>query len=62
VSQHLRHLDAITDAAFAGCALLGLLPAAVMAAKGRQPVLAALALAVTAFTVTILASSAALLW
>jgi hypothetical protein len=56
------HVIAICDAALAGCALLGLLPAAVLAARARQPVLAAFALGVTAFTVTILASSAAALW
>ena len=54
------HLTAVFLAIYAGCALLGMLPAAVLAAGNLVAV--AFVLAVTAFTVTVLASGAAALW
>ena len=55
-----HHLTAVFLAIYAGCALLGMMPAAVLAAGNLVAV--AFVLAVTAFTVTVLASGAADLW
>ena len=57
-----QHLVAACLAVYAACALLGILPGAAMAAKARQPVLAALAAVVALFTAAVLASGAAALW
>ena len=43
---------------FAGCAALGLLPAAVLAAKARQPAMFVLALLIAAFVVFVLVTAA----
>ena len=43
---------------FAACAALGLLPAAVLAAKARQPVMIVVALVVAAFVVFVLVAAA----
>ena len=43
---------------FAGCAALGMLPAAVLAAKARQPVMFVLALLIAAFVVFVLVTAA----
>jgi hypothetical protein len=43
---------------FAGCAALGLLPAALLAARARQPVMIAVALAVAAFVIFVLVDAA----
>ncbi len=43
---------------FAGCALLGILPAAVLAAKSRSPAMAVFALVVAAFVVYVLVAAA----
>jgi hypothetical protein len=44
---------------FAGCAVLGLLPAAVLAAKARQPVMFVMALLIAGFVVFVLVTAAA---
>ena len=49
-------------AVYAACALAGILPAAVLAARARQPALAALAVVAALFTAAVLASGAAELW
>ena len=56
------HLIGVFLAAYAGCALLGILPAAVLAAQVRQPVLAAAAVLVALTTAAVLANGAADLW
>jgi hypothetical protein len=43
---------------FAGCAALGLLPAALLAARARQPVMIAVALVVAAFVIFVLVDAA----
>ena len=43
---------------FAGCAALGLLPAAVLAAKARQPVMIVVSLVVATFVVFVLVAAA----
>jgi hypothetical protein len=43
---------------FAGCAALGLLPAALLAARARQPVMIAVSLVVAAFVVFVLVAAA----
>jgi hypothetical protein len=43
---------------FAACAALGLLPAAVLAARARQPVMIVMSLLVAAFVVFVLVASA----
>ena len=43
---------------FAGCAALGLLPAAVLAAKARQPAMLVLALLIAAFVIFVLVTAA----
>ena len=43
---------------FAGCAALGLLPAAVLAAKARQPAMLVVALLVAAFVIFVLVTAA----
>ena len=43
---------------FAGCAVLGLLPAAILAARARQPVLVIISLIVAAFVVFVLVAAA----
>jgi hypothetical protein len=43
---------------FAGCAALGLLPAALLAARARQPVMIAVSLVVAAFVVFVLVDAA----
>jgi hypothetical protein len=53
---------AVCLAAYAGCALAGILPAAVLAARARQPVLALLAAWVALAAAAVLASGAADLW
>ncbi len=44
--------------AFAGCAALGLLPAAVLAARARQPAMVVLALLISAFVIFVLIAAA----
>ena len=44
---------------FAGCAALGLLPAAVLAARARQPVMIAISLLIAAFVIFVLVTAAA---
>jgi hypothetical protein len=46
---------------FAGCAVLGLLPALVLAAKARQPVMAVVTLVVAAYVVYVLVAAAVVL-
>ena len=55
-------LIAVFLAAYAGCALLGIAPAAVLAATARQPVLAAAAVIVMLTAAAVLADGAAQLW
>jgi hypothetical protein len=43
---------------FAGCAALGLLPAAVLAARARQPVMIALTLLIAVFVIFVLVTAA----
>lgn len=43
---------------FAGCAALGLIPAAVLAAKARQPAMIAVSLIAAAFVMFVLVSAA----
>ena len=43
---------------FAACAALGLLPAAILAARARQPVMIVISLLVAAFVVFVLVASA----
>jgi hypothetical protein len=43
---------------FAGCAALGLLPAALLAARARQPVMIAVSLVVAAFVIFVLVDAA----
>jgi hypothetical protein len=43
---------------FAGCAALGLLPAALLAARARQPVMIAVSLVVAAFVIFVLVDTA----
>ena len=43
---------------FAGCAALGLLPAAVLAAKARQPVMIAISLLIAVFVIYVLVTAA----
>ena len=43
---------------FAGCAALGLLPAAVLAARAREPVMIALSLLIAAFVIFVLVTAA----
>jgi hypothetical protein len=43
---------------FAGCAALGLLPAAILAARARQPAMIAISLAVAAFVIFVLVDAA----
>jgi spore maturation protein SpmA len=43
---------------FAGCAALGLLPAAVLAARARRPVMIVMSLLVATFVVFVLVASA----
>jgi hypothetical protein len=43
---------------FAGCAALGLLPAAVLAARARQPVMIALSLLIAVFVIFVLVTAA----
>ncbi len=43
---------------FAGCAALGLLPAAVLAARARQPAMLVVALLVAAFVIFVLVTAA----
>jgi hypothetical protein len=47
--------------AFAGCAALGMLPPAVLAAKARKPTAAVIAVLTAAFVIFVLATSAAAL-
>lgn len=49
-------------AAFALCALAGIAPAAVLAARARSPLLAAIAIGTGLFTAAVLANAAADLW
>jgi hypothetical protein len=44
---------------FAGCAALGLLPAAVLAARARQPVMIAISLLIAVFVIFVLVTAAA---
>ena len=43
---------------FAGCAALGLLPAAVLAARARQPAMIVLSLLIAAFVIFVLVTAA----
>ncbi len=43
---------------FAGCAALGMLPAAVLAAKARQPAMFAIAIIIAAFVIFVLVTAA----
>ena len=43
---------------FAGCAALGLLPAAVLAARARQPAMLVLSLLIAAFVIFVLITAA----
>jgi heme/copper-type cytochrome/quinol oxidase subunit 2 len=43
---------------FAGCAALGLLPAAILAARARQPVMIVVSLAAAAFVIFVLVDAA----
>ena len=43
---------------FAGCAVLGLLPAAVLAARARQPAMFVLSLLIAAFVIFVLVAAA----
>ena len=43
---------------FAGCAALGMLPAAVLAAKARQPAMLVVALLIAAFVIFVLVTAA----
>jgi hypothetical protein len=43
---------------FAGCAALGLLPAAVLAARARQPVMLVISLLIAAFVIFVLVTAA----
>jgi hypothetical protein len=43
---------------FAGCAALGLLPAAVLAARARQPIMIALSLLIAVFVIYVLVTAA----
>jgi hypothetical protein len=43
---------------FAGCAALGLLPAAVLAARARQPIMIALSLLIAVFVIYLLVTAA----
>jgi hypothetical protein len=43
---------------FAGCAALGLLPAAVLAARARQPVMIAISLLIAVFVIYVLVTAA----
>jgi heme/copper-type cytochrome/quinol oxidase subunit 2 len=43
---------------FAGCAALGLLPAALLAARARQPVMIIISLAAAAFVIFVLVEAA----
>ena len=43
---------------FAACAALGLLPAAILAARARQPVMIAVSLLIAAFVVFVLVAAA----
>jgi hypothetical protein len=43
---------------FAGCAALGLLPAAVLAARARQPVMIAISLLIAVFVIFVLVTAA----
>ena len=43
---------------FAGCAALGLLPAAVLAARARQPAMLVLSLLIAAFVIFVLVTAA----
>jgi len=43
---------------FAGCAALGMLPAAVLAAKARQPAMFVVALLIAAFVIFVLVTAA----
>ena len=43
---------------FAGCAALGLLPAALLAARARQPVMIVVSLAAAAFVIFVLVDAA----
>ena len=43
---------------FAGCAALGLLPAAVLAARARQPVMFVISLLIAAFVIFVLITAA----
>jgi hypothetical protein len=44
--------------AFAGCAALGILPAAILAAKARQPAAAAITVLIAAFVIFVLTTAA----
>jgi hypothetical protein len=57
-----ERLLAVCLAVYSACALLGILPGAVLASRARQPALAALAVVVALFTAAVLANGAADLW
>ena len=57
-----HHFIAVCLAVYAGCALAGILPGAVLAARARQPALAVLAAVIALCAAAVLASGAADLW
>ncbi len=57
-----KHLLAVCLAIYAACALAGILPAAVLAARARSPALALLAALAALSAATVLANGAADLW
>jgi Zn-dependent alcohol dehydrogenase len=56
------HFLAVCLAVLAACAVTGILPAAVLAAKARQPALAAVAVVVALGVAAVLANAGADLW
>jgi hypothetical protein len=56
------HFLAVCLAVFAACAVLGILPAAVLAARARQPVMVAVAVVLGLGAAAVLANAGADLW
>ena len=57
-----QHLVAACLAVYAACALLGILPAAAMAARARQPAMAVIAAVIALGAAAVFANGAADLW
>jgi len=57
-----QHFLAVCLAIYAGCTLAGILPAAAMAARARQPAMALVAVVVALTAAAVLANGAADLW